>query len=404
MILEFAGSLSVEEWRTLLSLALSPAQTVQLAQSAYAMRLDTDLLTAAQAAGPGGEQFDIASGTRFTGVSGLNIPGGSSRTGFGFVAHGKAGTPRHGETLICVRGTEITSGHDLMTDAHMSAARSPLGLPVHEGFRNVAASILGQVQTALRGRNPGTLHIIGHSLGGAAATILAEALIGTSSIKLYTYGAPRAGLDSHAQVVTAGLGARNVFRVYHDTDVVPMLPIFPFCHIPVGEVSYLLRGPGTLVTIDAHFLVSYRKSVGLSDWSGLPVIAHRRFSLDTVDDLLSQAQSAAVGPAMHSIVVLRLIEKILGMLLDAAGVVVGLAFFGAATVLDKMAAALTNMAASSLAAAERVVEFVNVVMRFLGKQLLEKGAKLTVSFLRWLLSMLVSVIGGFAMRAIASLR
>jgi hypothetical protein len=107
---------------------------------------------------------------------------------------------------------------------------------------------------------------------------------------------------------------------------------------------------------------------------------------------------------MHSIVVLRLIEKILGMLLDAAGVVVGLAFFGAATVLDKMAAALTNMAASSLAAAERVVEFVNVVMRFLGKQLLEKGAKLTVSFLRWLLSMLVSVIGGFAMRAIASLR
>ncbi|MEM5585141.1 lipase family protein [Roseibium sp. AS2] len=385
-------------------LPLSPAQTVQLAQSAYAMRLDSDLLTAVQAAGPGGEHFDIASGSRFTGVSGLSIPGGSSRTGFGYVAHGKAGTPRHGETLICVRGTEPTSVHDLMTDAHISAARSPLGLPVHEGFKNVAASIFGQVQTALRGRNPGTLHIVGHSLGGAAATILAEALIGTAGIKLYTYGAPRAGVDSHAQVVTKALGTRNVYRVYHDTDPVPMVPIFPFCHIPVGEVAYLLRGPGALVSVSAHLLDSYAKSVGQSGWTGLPVIAHRRFSLDTVDDLLAQAQSAAVGPAMHSIVVLRLIEKILGILLEAAGAVTGLALFGGATVLDKMAAALSSMAAASLAAAERVVEFVNVVMRFLGKQLLAKGAKLTAAFLRWLLSMLVTVIGGFAMQAIRSFR
>ena len=137
-----------------MSLALSPAQTVQLAQSAYAMRLDTDMLTAAQAAGTGGDQFDIASGSRFTGVSGLSIPGGSSRTGFGYVAHGKAGSKRQGETVICVRGTEPTSVHDLMTDAHMSAARSPLGLPVHEGFKNVASSILGQVQAALRGKIP----------------------------------------------------------------------------------------------------------------------------------------------------------------------------------------------------------------------------------------------------------
>ncbi|WP_269582088.1 lipase family protein [Roseibium sp. Sym1] len=387
-----------------MSLALSPAQTVQLAQSAYAIRLDTDLLTAVQAAGTGGDQFDIASGSRFTGVSGISVPGGSSRTGFGYVAHGKAGTPRHGETLICVRGTEPTSVHDLITDAHMSAARSPLGLPVHEGFRNVAASILEQVQTALRGRNPGTLHIVGHSLGGAAATILAEALIGTASIKLYTYGAPRAGLDSHAQVVTAALGARNVYRVYHDTDPVPMVPIFPFCHIPVGEVAYLLRGPGALVSVSAHFLQSYGKSVGLTGWSGMPVIIHRRFSLDTVDDLLAQAQSSAIGPAMHSVVVLRLIEKILGLLLEAAGAVIGLTLFGGATVLDKMAAALASMAASSLAAAERVVEFVNVVMRFLGKRLVETGAKLTTAFLRWLLSMLVAVIGGMALQAIRSFR
>jgi len=386
------------------SLALSPAQTVQLAQSAYAMRLDTDLLTAAQAAGTGGDQFDIASGSRFTGVSGLSIPGGSSRTGFGYVAHGKAGTKRQGETVICVRGTEPTSVHDLMTDAHMSAARSPLGLPVHEGFKNVAASILDQVQAALRGKNPGTLHIVGHSLGGAAATILSESLLGTASIKLYTYGAPRAGVGSHAQVVTTALGARNVYRVYHDTDAVPMLPIFPFCHIPVGETAYLLRGPGALVSLSAHFLDSYSKSVGQGGWTGLPVIAQRRFSLDTVDDLLSQAQSAAVGPAMHSIIVLRLIEKILGLLLDSVGMLAGLTLFGAATVLDKMAAALSSLAASSLAAAERVEEFVNVVLRFLGRKMLEKGAKLTVAFLRWLLSMLVAVIGGLAVQAMRSLR
>ena len=48
------------------------------------------------------------------------------------------------------------------------------------------------------------------------------------------------------------LGARNVYRVYHDTDAVPMLPIFPFCHIPVGETAYLLRGPGALVSLSAH--------------------------------------------------------------------------------------------------------------------------------------------------------
>ena len=107
---------------------------------------------------------------------------------------------------------------------------------------------------------------------------------------------------------------------------------------------------------------------------------------------------------MHSIIVLRLIEKILGLLLESVGMLAGLTLFGAATVLDKMAAALSSLAASSLAAAERVEEFVNVVLRFLGRKMVEKGAKLTVAFLRWLLSMLVAVIGGLAVQAMRSLR
>lgn len=56
----------------------------------------------------------------------------SSNTGFGFVAQGRGA--HEGEVLIGVRGTEMSSHHDWLTNLRMAGVRGPSGRNVHRGF------------------------------------------------------------------------------------------------------------------------------------------------------------------------------------------------------------------------------------------------------------------------------
>lgn len=376
---------------------LTPKQAAIYTKSAYSLRIDTDMLTAVQASSKAGSDFNIASGIRFTGVSGISLPAASSRTGFGFIAFGTA--QRQGECLIAVRGTEPSSAHDWLSNVHMSGTPGPSGPPVHEGFNNLAHSILPQVWTAIRGRSISTLHLVGHSLGGATATILADALRGVASIKLYTFGAPRAGTVLHSQFLSAAIGADNIFRVYHDTDPVPMVPIFPFAHVPISRQGYMMTGCGNIISVAAHNMDLYIHNVGEAGWRGLPVISHRRFSFDTVDDVLGMAGSVDFGPAMLNAQILRLIAQALKLLLAEAVATIGTGLFVAATVLDQMAAILNSAAAASIAVAATTRQLLETIMRFMGRAL-QAGVRLTVAVIRWVLDLLFQFIAGVARQAL----
>jgi predicted lipase len=92
----------------------------------------------------------------------------------------------------------------------------------------------------------------GHSLGGALASLAAGVLRSQgTTVDLYTYGAPKIGLESISQYLTnTTMGA--TYRVTHKNDPVPKLPpaLLGFRHIsPESTSPSLLR---TLMYCKAH--------------------------------------------------------------------------------------------------------------------------------------------------------
>lgn len=68
------------------------------------------------------------------------------------------------------------------------------------------------------------LVVTGHSLGGALATIAAAVLRSNgTSVDMYTYGAPKVGLQALASYLTDSTNGSN-YRVTHLNDPVPRMP------------------------------------------------------------------------------------------------------------------------------------------------------------------------------------
>lgn len=337
------------------------------------------------------QRFDIVSGTDLNGVTGRNLT-----ANFGFTAMGKGSDK--GNCVVAIRGTNFSSLDDWLTNGRMAGARSISGFAVHAGFNALANTLLPQVRAAIKGSNVTNLHILGHSLGGAAATLLADALKDTGNVYLYTFGAPRAGTIDHAIYLTRELGSTNIFRVYHDTDLVPMVPVFPYFHLPSADTAYLMKGAGAIVSIKAHDMSEYEKRCQ-ANWRGMKAqsLSHRRFSLDTVDDLLAQAGQIPGG--FMQVAVMRIITKVLSLMLAGSTAVFGTGLFVAASVMDQLAITLIRGVKLGLYAMETIEALVHQIMRFLGITLVT-GVKVTTAFLRWLLDKLFSVIGMMATTAV----
>jgi predicted lipase len=97
-----------------------------------------------------------------------------------------------------------------------------------------------------------TVHIIGHSLGAAIATLCMEDVIFNykelhGKLNLVTYGCPRVyGIFNHKKIVKRFKEASRVMRYVNGCDMVPAIPFFPsFMHIckatKVGEKWSLKR-------------------------------------------------------------------------------------------------------------------------------------------------------------------
>jgi hypothetical protein len=374
--------------------SLNPSQAAKLANSAYAtLGSRTPNIAAAAAAGVNRELFAIDTGSVFTGVTGFD-----TRTNFGYCAFGKKGS-REGECIISVRGTDMPSGADWLTNGKFSGERGPNGHMVHKGFNQLTNSILPQIRQALNGKKPSAIHLVGHSLGGATATLIADALKDDTNMYLYTFGAPRAGSLAHAQYLSQKLKTPNMFRVYHDTDPVPMLPVFPYTHCPAGDNGYLLKGSGMVISPGAHSMNLYEKNCGGS-WGSLNTIAHRRFSLETIDDILKQA--GALPGGFLSSILMRLIVKALGMIMKAAGMLTGLTILGAATVADQLAYVISTGIKIVGATADLMKSLVEQIMRFLGL-VINESVSFSQVFLLWLTEKLFAAMASLARQALRRL-
>lgn len=379
---------------------LSPIQVAEVATSTYILRLSQDMGAAEDAAPSISQAFDIPAGTRLTGVTGIGI---QKRMGFGFTAWGTG--RRQGEYLIAVRGTHPTSAYDWLSNIRIGGITGPSGYVVHTGFWRAAQSVLPQVTRQLRGRTPSALHVVGHSLGGAMATLMADSLSGIGcKVRLYTFGAPRCGLEAHADYLTSRLGEDDIYRVYHDTDPVPMVPLFPYFHVPYGRNAYRLRGPTKLVSIQAHSMPNaYEKSVAGCTWSSLPVILPKHSSFEAASEWLADAARDGGPFIMRSATALQLILSALDWILKQMGNVaaggIGTVSFTGATVLDTLARMLYSGVLQSIRLAEAIRNLLSAAMRFMGRTAVST-TEITVGFIEYVLGLLFRFLSAMARRAL----
>jgi pimeloyl-ACP methyl ester carboxylesterase len=297
--------------------------------------------------------------------------------------------------VVC-RGTAI--GQDWLSNLNAALAVGPGGLPVHAGFARVYRSMKDDVAAALRGTNPRSIHVVGHSLGGAIANLFAMqfALEKRANVCLYTFGAPRPGTVPFVKAMGAEIPVGNVKRVYAMADVVPMVPIWPFLHAPANPGGLRVERGGQLLSVSAHFMGNYKPAVFLRDWGAMTADSATIPDLKSVDYWIGRASEAvpwsapalwALGKAMKA--VLAMVERAVGVVLTA-----GL------TLLDGIAQALhAGVVSGGAAVTGAVRKLIEGIFRFLGRAV-SAVENLTVAFLRYVLGLLYQSLVAVARRAL----
>jgi triacylglycerol lipase len=188
-------------------------------------------------------------------------------TGFGYVlSFNRAGSK---QVVIATRGTRAEhSKADLLTDLRASMTGfGDFGL-VHQGFRNTFDSVkIGLTRDDRRIMDADVVHCVGHSLGGAVATLVAAHFSSRGkAVKLYTFGCPRVGALGAQSAMEQSLGKHNIFRVSHDLDPVTMVGPYPYGHLngqPDDANNMMLVSPtGQLLSVANHDMTEYVRSVG----------------------------------------------------------------------------------------------------------------------------------------------
>ena len=142
----------------------------------------------------------------------------------------------NGITIIVIRGTaneaNVLSDIDvrLVSDAHT-------GIRMHKGFRDAAVTVMQIIDTSMTTSREitqeqtrtypleQTVHVTGHSLGGAVAQIIGMWLHKRGkNVQIYSYGSPKVS----DQVLSGGQPTH--WRVVRRSDPIPFTPPWPYRH------------------------------------------------------------------------------------------------------------------------------------------------------------------------------
>ena len=385
---------------------LTADQAAAIARGVYLLRTETVAQANARHDILGSEGlFNVTEKSPFQGLTG-GLYVCKIRSGFGYIAEGIG--QRKGEVLIATRGTDILI--DWWTNASVGLEPGPGGELVHAGFHQTWKSFATDIRQFLRGRNPTAIHCVGHSLGGALATLSADYLssVGAGKLTLYTFGSPRVGTSAFAQGLDDRIGRQNVYRTFHCADPVPMIPLFPFFHVSAASGGYQLgNGARGLISFNAHKMrESYVPGVSGQSWSAL---RQRDLSNDhkmNVQLWLEQVSAGSSGLVMGSTWVLAMICKALSWLLDKAALLVcsgiSVGMTASLTALDYLALMLARGAKVSVELSAQLKTVIAAIFRFLGRRTVE-GASLTADFIRWVLGLLYHSLATTARRALSVL-
>ena len=328
-----------------------------------------------------------------------------TKDAFGICALGGKGFEE--DMFIVLRGT--TSGNkkaDWITDASCGLTHGKTGHLVHVGFNQTFNSMLPSIQDFLtKNIIKGTIHIIGHSLGGAVAALAADWIKKEKGItvKLYTFGAPRVGTHFFVKSTTEAIGAENMYRVHHKTDPVPMVALFPFTQAPYNSHGHFVDSSELVLSGAAHKMDLYKKSAAKSGdtWQGLKGVPAQAYDVDYAIEqwLQSKALTTTESPAFF-----RWAESALMYVLKKLGMTLAVGVQALAMGVSTLADKLAYILAKGLDLADNMSIWVEHLMRRLMQALGMKTAKskeeLTRGLIRSVLARLIRLNYENAKRAI----
>ena len=297
------------------------------------------------------------------------------------LSHGKG--KYKGHAFVAVKGT--ASLYDALTDLNTGVRTGHTGFPVHQGFYYAFSSILPELRGFVAGlKGVNVVHCVGHSLGGAIATLAADWMKAAgvaSSVKLYTFGSPRVGMQPFAAKCTTRLCAGNAYRVYHKTDPVPMVPTWPFTHVPNPGVDYLIDSPMAAKPWEYHFMKHYIKSAeNAGAWSA---IAHNRPAsyLDVTVEKWLKSDGMVSFTANSLELINAALIYVVKKIVHVSGIAVIGAIAGGLTLLDRMAIFIAKSAKLTTDLGIWIFHLVKKMAALIGVKVKE-GAGLTVQFVR----------------------
>ena len=322
--------------------------------------------------------FDFAESNMLsakTGPVGIKIS-----TAFGFVLVGKKEAGLNGHAVILFRGSQSLA--DWLTNFNITTSKTDSGHSVHDGFNQAFIGMKPQISKLLRSlKNVHIFHCIGHSLGGALATLCANWLKSQKKTAyLYSYGSPRVGLGSFAQHFTNNMKGK-VFRVYHKTDPVPVLPTWPYVHVPETGIDYLLHSSGGFFSARYHSMKGeYCPKVKDHSWSSLPSLKDGPKSNSRIIRWLKSASRVVFSS--NSILYLN---DALMFVLKKAGYIVPKVITGSFSLLDGMAYVLKKGLSLVATVGKWILLFVKKLLEVLGMSSVVEASLLSKNYLRQLL-------------------
>ncbi|WNO08049.1 lipase family protein [Teredinibacter sp. KSP-S5-2] len=310
------------------------------------------------------------------------------------------------DAFFVFRGTTGTNyGADIITDLRIGVSVSAGNDLVHSGFYQTFRSMTAELGSFIA-KHPDvtTVHCVGHSLGGAIATLAADWVNRTlgKKAKLYTFGAPRVGygFKGFSNKLTAKLGNSNIHRVYHGNDPVTMIPVFPYSHVPNPGYGHYLPYAGVVINPKAHFIRNYVSSVGGASWEQLRRLPPLTLSTTNVKQWLKSSSPANLNDSS----VWEKLNYALAYVAQAALATLQPVFVGTLTIADQLAMILQKGLTKGKEISGWVFHIIRRLMQMLGMKLLEKVEDLTTAVIRLVLNRIINKLAEDVRRAIRSLR
>ena len=240
---------------------------------------------------------------------------------------------------------------------------------------------------------------MGHSLGGALATLTASWLKSTYGIPvtIYTFGAPRVGNSAFATHVESFIPS---YRVTHGMDPVPWIPLWPFTH--AGD-EYLLAGnKGARFSVSAHSMAEptpgYINTAGVyDDYSDIAnkltdLSARQRIKLD-YEQRNNARFTAGWAQKIATALTTLLVES--GYALSSFAFAAGTCTM---TLYDILARTIHKIVEVSKSKAAEVKGLLGHMLVFAGQN--QTITEMSVSFIRWVFDVMTKALYKIAGQAL----